>query len=624
MDTDSRIQGPAWDLTDEYASLDSPVFAADLGELTTLVATIEDYGRILAQRLPEAATLDPGADPAFLATARDCERASFRAEVLLGNLTRYISCLLSVDAADTKARELRGSLSAMTASLHAAAGAVDLIVTLCPEAWYEAFLADPDLACLRYATGLDRARAARCLSLAEERSITSLRPDGHTAWSSLYDSITGSMKVRLEAGTESRTLGLAEAAGLLRASDRSLREPAFRAINAGFALQEESCAAILNAIAGWRHTENKLRSTKEQVHYLDAALDVNHLKRRTLECMMSVVDESVEVGREALRHQARLIGVPALGPWDLIASAPSLPGIAEESDLSPKPFEESIALIAEAFGSVEPAMGDFVLEMARMRRIEGRSQPGKRPGAYCTGFPKSRKTRVYMTYQGSSSDISTLAHELGHAWHGRMVEDIPLPETRYPMCLAETASTFAEAVVGRALAEAGADDPAIMLDSGWADAQDAATFLLNIPARFAFERSFYEARAGKPLGPPALRDLMSAAWQRYYGDSLCEYDSMFWCSKLHFHMTGISFYNFPYTFGYLFSLGVLARRETLGDDFPAAYRALLRDTGRMDVEDLAHKHLGVDLAEPAFWRASVAMVRENVQRFGKLVETLGS
>ena len=253
----------------------------------------------------------------------------------------------------------------------------------------------------------------------------------------------------------------------------------------------------------------------------------------------------------------------------------------------------------------------------------------KRPGAYCTRFAKSRSPRVFLTYRGSLSDVFTLAHELGHAYHGKLLAELPLPETHYPMNLAETASTFAETALGDYLSSPVASrfssgaapvGDETLLELAWSDAQDAATFLLNIPARFAFEKRLYELRAEKPLAPAALSDLMRGAWEEYYGDSLSGYDSGFWRSKLHYYMTDISFYNFPYTFGYLFSLGIYARREKLGASFHPAYAALLRDAGRMETEELAKKHLGVDLGKPDFWRESVAIVSKKVERFEALAE----
>jgi oligoendopeptidase F len=290
--------------------------------------------------------------------------------------------------------------------------------------------------------------------------------------------------------------------------------------------------------------------------------------------------------------------------------------------------------------------------MSSKQWIEGRDGDTKAPGAYCTSFAKSRSPRVYLSaYTGSFQHVSTLAHELGHAFHSWVMRDMDRAETRYPMNLAETASIFFETVVGDRLIEM-AKTPEEKLRYSWYDAEAAGAFLLNIPARFDFESAIHQAKAeGKAFNPDFLRETMTDAWKgRYgealseypdacarpgscpltrvrvlglvhrYGEALSEYDPMFWASKLHFHMTGVQvppppprtpapphprtaptrkrafsnslsappdaetrlfkqFYNFPYTFGYLFALGVYAQQEAKGEKFHGAYVDLLRDTG---------------------------------------------
>ena len=264
-------------------------------------------------------------------------------------------------------------------------------------------------------------------------------------------------------------------------------------------------------------------------------------------------------------------------------------------------------------------MGEFVTMMARSKWIEGTVGDRKRPGAYCTGFRKSRTPRVYMTYTGGDSDVITLAHELGHAFHSWAMRDLPDSQRGYGMSIAETASTFGESVVRDAFL-ARAETPAAALRIVWEEAAALVAFVLNIPTRFAFERSFYEARAERPQRPEELNAMMSAAWEARYGDCLAEPDPLFWANKLHFYISGLSFYNFPYLFGYLFSLGVYARREAFGSSFFERYEALLRDTGRMTTEELAAKHLEVDLAQPDFWRETLASLEARIDAFEALVE----
>ena len=642
----SASECPAWDLSAEYPSFEHPSFAADLEAIEALLAELEALSPEAELALEGAGDLDPSADAALLESVLHFLEQRTRLETLFDNVRTYVSCRASLDGRDARAKELRGVFSTMGARIDKAESAFSLLLARASDAFAEAILTSPRASGDAFAIRQARKFRDRLLELPEERVVSSLYPDGFEAWGRLYDAIAGTAKARYSgpdpagapgaaraAAKVERDMGLSEVASLLRARDRGVREAAFRAQTAAFETHGESLAAILNALAGHRLAEYGMRSRKAPMRFLDAALSMNHMEEATLEAMMSVVDGSRELGRKALRLQAQLLGVDRLACYDLLAPAPALGDAALGAvEARTYTFSEGFDLVRAAYASVEPAMGEFVDGMLAGGRIEARVLPSKRPGAYCTSFPRSGKANVFLTYRGSLADVSTLAHELGHAYHESLVAELPLMETRYPMNLAETASTFAETALGDYL-DSGAASSAVgtkgratgadsskLLEVSWSDAQDASTFLLNIPARFAFEKAFYEARVEKPLGPEALSDLMGRTWEEYYGDSLSELDPGFWRSKLHFYKSAVSFYNFPYTFGYLFSLGVYARRAELGKDFHGAYCALLRDTGRMETEELAMKHLGVDLRKPDFWEASVGIVRKKVERFERLVE----
>jgi len=203
------------------------------------------------------------------------------------------------------------------------------------------------------------------------------------------------------------------------------------------------------------------------------------------------------------------------------------------------------------------------------------------------------------------------------------MRDLPDCQRGYGMSLAETASTFGETTVRDALL-ASADSDAGRFAIMWEEMSASVAFLLNIPARFAFEKAFYERRDARPLRPKELEQLMSSAWREWYGEAMSEPDPMFWASKLHFYISGLSFYNFPYLFGYLFSLGVYLRKDALGKDFYPRYVALLRDTGRMSAETLAARHLDVALDAPPFWEDTVQRIAPRVAAFEALVDRLAA
>ena len=189
--------------------------------------------------------------------------------------------------------------------------------------------------------------------------------------------------------------------------------------------------------------------------------------------------------------------------------------------------------------------------------------------------------------------------------------------------MAETASTLGETAVRNALLEKSVGN-AEKLNIMWEELSAFTTFMLNIPTRFEFEKRLYELRAEKPLRPDELRQIMSDSWLEWYGDSISEPDPMFWASKLHFYLSGLSFYNFPYLFGYLFSLGVYRKRHELGDEFYSKYCDLLRDTGRMTAENLATHHLGCDIRDQAFWDEVIDSISPRVDAYEKLLRLVKS
>lgn len=291
------------------------------------------------------------------------------------------------------------------------------------------------------------------------------------------------------------------------------------------------------------------------------------------------------------------------------------PLVGEASNYS---FDEAIDIIKDAFSGVSQEMADFVDVMVKNGWIDAAPQETKRLGAYCTKFADSRTPLVFMTWGDSMSDVLTLAHELGHAFHNWVMRDMPLCTTRYPMTLAETASIFAENVVRDALL-AKAKTKEDKIEMLWEELSSALALTINIPVRYEFEKAFYEQRSSKELGAEGLSELMRVTWEEWYGNSMSEADSLFWASKLHFSIPEVSFYNYPYLFGYLFSIGVYAQREAKGADFYGDYINLLRDTGTMRAEEVVQKHLQMDLTQETFWQQSLDRVSNQIDEFERLI-----
>ena len=611
MTTIDANTGESWDLSSEYGAPGCAEIDADLAEIESLFEARDRLAAVLRSLLDDAESLDVESAAPGIEAAREAFTLGEQAERRLSDIETYAECLLSVDSGDEAAQALIGRLQAYLKRNDEIGEPLWQFLDRVSDAVAESFLDDSRTAPARFVVEHARKRRRERLSLEQETLASSLAQDGLHAWGRLYDQLSGTVTCEIPANGAARTVGLAEAAGLLLQPDDGVRESAWRAINAAWDAHVESCAAAINAIAGWRLEMCDRRGT----HFLDAPLHMNRIERATLDTILGVAEEAMPLARRAARLQAKAYGKAHYGPWDQRAPAP----VGGEREASAIPYPEAVDIIATAYGSIDPRMGEFVRMMASKRWIEGTVGSRKRPGAYCTRFKKSRSPRVYMTYTGGASDVITLAHELGHAFHAWAMRELPDCQHGYGMSIAETASTFGETVVRNALIER-AETPAAELDIVWQEAEALIAFILNIPTRFEFERNFYEARAERPQRPDELKHMMSAAWNKWYGDSLSEPDPLFWANKLHFYISGLSFYNFPYLFGYLFSLGVYARREAAGAEFFSRYEALLEDTGRTTAEELADKHLDADLTQPDFWRETIRMLEPRIDHFEALVE----
>ena len=598
---------PAWNIESEYPSLDSKEFKADE---TTALEMIGEMNTLTAKVRPQL--LAGSADAGFIETAQKILALSDKADILLHNLRVYASCLESVDATNEPAKSKTSQVNMYFSQKQQALKPIQLFASQCEDATFEKIFAHPDLQGAKFYYQQERTLKPYLLGEKEETMISALAPSGMTAWGDLYFALSGTMKVKVEKDGKTEEFGLAHAAGLIRSRDEQERKTAWKGIQEAWKGQEQSAAAILNSLAGWRLEICKKRSHTKTNSFLTRPLYDNRIEEATLNAMWTAVEQNKADIQKAALVMARLHGKKKLDPWDLLAPAP-IKAMDGKTD-----FDQAVKQIRTAFGNVNPEFGEFVDMMVKNKWIEARVMPNKGSGAHCTGFIKSRTPRVFQTYLGSNHDISTLAHELGHAYHSWTIRDLSLQDMDYPMTLAETASIFAETVLSDEMI-ANAKTKEEKMDFAWADIEGAVSLLMNIPARFEFEKSFYTKRQERTLSARELSELTDQAWSKWYGDTLSENEKMFWATKMHFSFADASFYNFPYTFGYLFALSIYARRKELGAGFWTKYTEILRDTGRMTAEALVQKHLGEDIRRPEYWQKAIGVVKEKIKAFEALI-----
>ncbi len=524
----------------------------------------------------------------------------------LREASSFIGCLNAQNTKDEQAKLLGRKMQQLGAALQSVFTTLDKKMLQIPEAVWEKLL--EEMSELAYNLEERRQRAAELMSEEQEKLATDLSVDGYHGWSDLYNVITGRMAIPFTVKGKKKKLSIGQAANIFADPDPKVRKEMGEKWEEAWSEEAELCANALNHLGGFRLNLYRHRGWDS---VLKEPLEINRMAPQTLDVLWEVIEQNKDVFVSFLNRKAEMLGLEKLRWCDLRAP------VAETS--KEYSFEEGANFIVNQFEQVSPRMAEFVRQAFAKRWVEAEDRGGKRQGAFCTSFPMSEQTRVFMTYSGTAGNVSTLAHELGHAFHQHAMKGLPLLSQRYAMNVAETASTFAEMVAADAALRNAKDEQekiALLGDK----VGKSISFFMDIHCRFLFEKDFYAARKKGPVGTDQLNEIMENAQKKAFRESLADYHPHFWASKLHFYITAVPFYNFPYTFGYLFSAGVYAMASQEGENFEQKYIDLLRDTGRMQVEDLARKHLGVDLTQPDFWQKAVSLAAEDAEEFLRLTE----
>ena len=591
-----------WDLTSYFSRFDGPEMRQFKAALLSDIAALTER----AASLPPLSEESAGAWEDVLIRNEDLSRR-------MSHLSSYVGCLASADARNEAYLREEAALSRQRAE--SAKVRIELLraVKEVPEDLFVSFTARPSLAGAQHYLNRLREEARRAMDREKEVLATDLSVDGIQAWGRLYGTISSKLEFDMVYPNGRRErLPMSQRRSLMDHPDRRIRKAAFDGGNAAWQTVEDTAATALNAIAGTRLTLNRHRGVD---HFLDIALFQASIARKTLDAMFEALFGNIEIPRRILRLKAKQMGRPHLAWLDLGAPL-DLPTHAKPS------WEATKTTVRTSFMRAYPALGNFFQEQVIAKNwVDWEPRPGKRPGGFCTTSMLSKESRIFMTYNESLGDVLTLAHESGHAFHGYLMGDVRPYGRIYPMTLAETASTFGEQM----LMNGRLDDPsvgdaekALILDI---EVGHGAIYLLDIPVRYEFEKAFYEERAGGELSVSRLKELMVQTQRRVIGDGLEPggEDPYFWASKLHFYITGLTFYNFPYTFGFLLSRGLYAMFKREGADFLRKYEELLRLAGSDTAENVVRRTVGCDLEEPEFWSDAIQSLAEPLKRLETLL-----
>jgi pepF/M3 family oligoendopeptidase len=522
-----------------------------------------------------------------------------------------IGCYLAADTTDKKAMALQGETSSLGARFSTVLLQIQQKLAKTSESvWTELMQAD-ELKEFSFVLQEWREEVALKLSEKEESLITALNVDGYHGWGQLYDLLVREIKITVKVDGEEKVLSVGQANNLSSHADPAVRKDTFEALEQAWEDKEDFFATTLNRLAGYRLAVYDKRGWDS---VLKEPLLRNRMSQETLDAMWGAISANKAPFVEYLNVKAKMLGTEKMNWYDMDA-----PVTTSTTKMS---YQEGAEFILKHFGEFGPELEAFSRKAFEDSWVEAEDRPNKRPGGFCTGMPMSEQSRIFMTYSGSMSNVATLAHELGHAFHSYALRPVHWMNRQYAMGVAETASTFAEMIVADAAVKAAVskEEKIALLED---KIQRSVAFFMNIHSRFLFETRFYDERRKGIVPASRLNELMEEAQREAYGDALDTVHPHFWASKLHFYITGVPFYNFPYTFGYLFSLSIYAKAIEEGSDFEGKYIDLLRDTAIMSVEDLAMKHLGEDITKQEFWAKGVTLCVKDVEEFLELTSVKG-
>ncbi len=579
-----------WDLNSIYPSPGSKAYIADKDELVSLSAEI-----ITLLNQTES-------DSSWLTKAVE---GLSRLSDLSENLISYVYGIWTVNTADEGAQAEIDDLESRSLAVK---DAIVRFRALLPgiadkQKTWERLLASENLSQYRFWLEEQKILSGLQMTPEEENLAADLQRCGADAWDRLHSKLSSNLSHPWDGGDKTVT----QLRSLALDADRDVRKKAWECETAAWKSAEVSFAAALNGVKGSSVTLNSRRGWGST---LERSLFQNRLSRTALDAMLGVMTESLPLFRRYFRAKAKMLGLKKLSWYDLFAPI----GSAGDSGESEWSWERVREFIPAMFDTLSKDMGDFARRAFKEGWIDATPRNSKVGGAYCTHFPLAGESRILCNFDGSFDSVSTVAHELGHAWHGEVIKDLPGLNREYPMTLAETASIFSETLVFRsALAEASETSKPGIIDTYLVGASQV---IVDILSRFHFEAALMRGRPGGELSPGELTAMMLDAQSRCYGDALEESErhGWMWAVKGHYYSPDLAFYNFPYAFGQLFALGLYSRFREDGSDFAERYRELLRLTGSADALTVG-KSAGFNIESPDFWRRGISSVEALIEEF---------
>ena len=579
-----------WNLDRIYKGFDDPAFAADMDTLRALVKQYNAFAEGLESM--EA-----------LAGLRQGIELEEKLMQLFMKLISYAQLRQSVSTRDSECGSRLGQVMQLLSAI-AGAEATWKAWAAKQEGLMDIVAGDELLKEYTFRFENLRKESVHLLGSLGEEIAARLELSGGNAWSEMQGYLTSTVPVEYNGSITN----LSAIRNLAYDPDPAVRKAAYEAEIACYDKIKAPVAYALNSIKLETISDCQLRGYASP---LDRTLAQSYMKRETLEAMLAAMVEYLPKFRQYLQAKARLLGHENGLPWyDLFAPV----GTSGRKYTT----EEARDMLVELFASFDAELARMVQTAFNEEWIDFFPRDGKSGGAFCAGVDCIGESRILTNFDGMLTDVVTLAHELGHAFHNLCIQNHRPLNKDYSMPVAETASTFNECVV-MAAAIARTEDKMEKLALVESQLQDVTQIIVDIYSRFRFEAMVFENREQQFMDADALCSIMEKAQEESYGDGLNAdiRHPFMWICKSHYY--GPTFYNFPYAFGGLFARGLYAQYEKEGASFVPKYKKLLYATPVATAEDVA-KVAGIDLTDKEFWRSALQTVANQIDAFCELVK----
>lgn len=586
-----------WSLNELYSSFDSKEYKEDLEKLDLM---IDEFSKWSDTNLHS--------EENTVKKIEEYVEFSQNLNTLFSKLARYASLVNAVEAKNEKSLKYLDRLNVKSTELTR------------PEVQFKSFIKNIDnldeiissselLSEHEFYLKRIKEQTEYMLSEKEEVLISKMSTTGSNAWSNLQNMVSSTLMVDINIDGEDKKLPLPAVRNLAYDKDPKKRKAGYDAEMEAYKRIEESSAAAINGIKGEVITTSKLRGYESP---LAETLVKSRMDRETLDAMLTAMREFLPVFHKYFKKKAEILGYSdGLPFYEIFAPIGQV-------DISFS-YKEAIEYIVKNFQTFSSKLADFVQNAYEKNWLDVEPREGKRGGAFCSNLHPIGESRILSNFDGSFSNMTTLAHELGHGYHGLNLKDESILNAGYPMPIAETASIFNETIVVRAaLKEANDEEALSILESS---ISDAAQVIVDIYSRFLFESELFKRRESHSLPVSELKEIMLDSQKEAYGDGLNQdiLHPYMWVNKPHYYSAGLSFYNFPYAFGLLFSKGLYAKYLESGEEFVREYDELLNATGKNNIYNVA-KMAGIDVHDPEFFRSSLRLIEEDVEKFIELAD----